>query len=387
MHNSQNTHARNIVIVEHFDPLNLTPGGIDSIIHDLVKYSKNGTFRIVGISGKDGSVDVGKWTKIRFAGRDVEYLPIARFDRFDTAGIRGKIPHSFLFALGLLRYRRLLPVAEYHAHRIETGLLVSFLTSADVVQFIHNDSTGLLSSGSDSVWRRLPLIYRILERNAAKKAAKMVLFNKSDSERLYLQRRDLIVSRTWFDSDVFTGSPNRVASDEKIRICWVGRLDQQKDPILAIYVVDALKQLGKKVRMTMIGDGVLRDAVHDKVAELRLAEEVEIAGALKRAEVASAMRMSDVLLMTSRYEGSPVVLLEAGASGLPVVATQEADPDQALESGLNGERVANRRAADLARAILQAETYSPDTCRKLANTRSGRATVPALLEAVKPQQG
>lgn len=379
---SEHNKAREVVIVEHFDPQNLAPGGIDSIIHDLVKYSEGTQFRIIGIT-TTGAAPIGNWLDIEFAGRRVQYFPSLQLDRLKTDGLRTKLPHSLLFAFSLLRFRKILPSGEYHTHRIETGLLISLITQSRLIQFIHNDSSGLLGAKSDSAWRRIPPLYRFLERKLAERADKMVLFNKSDSARLRVHRRDLIVSRTWFDSDLFTGPTQSSSADgSETKICWVGRLDQQKDPLLALEVVKELKMLGKKPRLTMIGEGALGNIVRNRVVSLGLSQEVEMAGSRSRPHVASAMAEHDVLLMTSRYEGSPVVLLEAGASGLPVVATQESDPDKAIILGVNGVRVDSRDARELALAIIRSGTCASETCRQLAETRSGRVSVPALLASI-----
>ncbi|WP_081620169.1 glycosyltransferase [Arthrobacter sp. 162MFSha1.1] len=384
MNDNLSTPVREIVIVEHFDPQNLTPGGIDSIIHDLVKYSVGIKFSIVGISTAD-KTKIGKWMEIDFAGRKVMYLPVAQLDRFQTNGIKARIPHSLLFASGLLRFRKTLPTGEYHAHRIETGLLTSLMKRGKLVQFIHNDSEGLLSKESDSIWRRIPFAYRAIERLVSRVAERMVLFNASDSTRLRNQRDDLIVSRTWFDTEVFASLKNAAKPrEESLRICWVGRLDHQKDPLLALDVIETLKSQNHHPKLTMVGNGPLRETLQAKLTTLELTADVDLVGALSRPEVARTMAESHVFLMTSRYEGSPVVLLEAGASGLAVVATAESDPDRALRAGINGERVINRDVGELAAAILRAAHFSPDLCRESVVDRSGRASVPALLAAIEP---
>ncbi|MGN7252778.1 glycosyltransferase family 4 protein [Arthrobacter sp. SAFR-014] len=376
-----------IVIVEHLDPLNLVPGGIDSIIHDIVKFSRPETsFSIVGIA-TDPQIEIGKWQPIQFAGRDVRFLPVLQLDRMSHHGIARFAPHSLLFATGLMRHRRSLPAAAYHTHRIETGYLLLKLQKGPIVQFIHNDSNGLLGAGSDSIWRRAPALYRRLERSVVSDTYRTVLFNKTDSSRLAKLRSDLIVSRTWFDSDVFVpdkaGSrANDSASANDIEICWIGRIDSQKDPHLALEVLRHLTANGLRARLTMVGDGALAASVSAKARELGLDAQFDMLGAVSRAEVADVLAQSHVLLMTSRYEGSPVVLLEAGASGLPVVATEESDPDHALQTGINGERIRGRDAAALAAALLAAKDYSRPACRQIAEQRSGKSSVPMLLDQV-----
>lgn len=375
-----------IVIAEHFDPLNLTPGGIDSIISDIVKFSEPHTsIVVVGISA-DPETALGKWRVINFAGRQIEFLPVSVVDRASSNGRLKRLPHSLQFAFGLLKHRRKLPSATYHTHRIETGFLINALRRGRLVQFIHNDSRGLLGASSDSKWKRLAGVYRALENSVIKKATRVVLFNKTDSARLRKLRSDLIVSRTWFDSDIFDshglGRAREQSHDEIIRICWVGRLDSQKDPILAIEVLKSLKDNGDRPLLTFVGDGILGPAIKKTAVDLGVANELVMLGSQTRTEVAAVMSQSDVLLMTSQYEGSPVVLLEAGACGLPVVATEESDPDGALIAGSNGERVSERTATELASAIRRAKHYDRAMCRQMAESRSGRTSVLQLMETI-----
>jgi glycosyltransferase involved in cell wall biosynthesis len=388
MHRNNTTAARRILIAEHMDPINLTPGGIDSIVADMVKFGGTAyQFSIVG-AARNESVPLGQWTKIDFAGREVDYLPVAHIDRSAVTGFRSRVPHSLLFAMGLLRHRRKLVSGEYHAHRIETGFVLLLLLRCRLIQFIHNDSRGLLGSGSDSTWRKAAGVYRRLEAWVAKRADRMVLFNRADSVRLIKHRPDLIVSRTWFDPEVFMQSPlqepeNKPSMDLTIDICWVGRMDAQKDPALAIDVVAEMLDQGLKPHLRMVGDGVLADSMRSRIRDQGLGNVVELLGACSRQQVASIMSASDALLMTSRYEGSPIVLLEAGASGLPVIATEESDPDTALISGINGERVSDRNPVDIASALGRVASYSRNECTKMAASRSGRVSVPILLRSIE----
>ena len=61
----------------------------------------------------------------------------------------------------------------------------------------------------------------------------------------------------------------------------------------------------------------------------------------------------DVLLLTSRFEGTPNVLIEAQAAGVPVVAPDVGGMSEALLNGVTGILVGNRRASSLASAVLE----------------------------------
>jgi glycosyltransferase involved in cell wall biosynthesis len=98
-------------------------------------------------------------------------------------------------------------------------------------------------------------------------------------------------------------------------ILWIGRLERQKDPLLALDVIAATRDL----RLTMLGEGSLRSTVEQRVQALGLQDRVTFHGHV--AAIEPFLAEADVLLITSRYEGGPAVAVEALAQGLPVVST------------------------------------------------------------------
>jgi glycosyltransferase involved in cell wall biosynthesis len=99
------------------------------------------------------------------------------------------------------------------------------------------------------------------------------------------------------------------------RILWIGRLERQKDPLLALDVIAATKA----VHLTMLGEGSLRPAVERRIKALGLQDRVTLHGHV--AAIEPFLAEADALLITSRYEGGPAVAVEALAQGLPVVST------------------------------------------------------------------
>ncbi len=94
---------------------------------------------------------------------------------------------------------------------------------------------------------------------------------------------------------------------------FVGRLDEQKNPV---GLVRAWTRAGGAGELWLAGDGPLRGAVE---AAAREAPGVRVLGL--RGDVPRLMAAADVFVLASRYEGHPLVLLEALAAGLPAVAT------------------------------------------------------------------
>jgi glycosyltransferase involved in cell wall biosynthesis len=102
------------------------------------------------------------------------------------------------------------------------------------------------------------------------------------------------------------------------RILWPGRLVAQKDPMLTLDVVKALDTLGANFTLDVVGDGDLKSEVMDRAEQLDVAH--LISWHPPSHEMPRWYRSSDLVLMTSVFEGVPYVLYEALAMKVPVVA-------------------------------------------------------------------
>ncbi|WP_309733082.1 glycosyltransferase family 4 protein [Microbacterium sp. SORGH_AS_0428] len=365
------------LIIDQFDPEDLLPSGIDTLIADVLRHDADGS-AVAGVTQDRNRV--GSWSTASIDSVRFDFFGLADTDRRRASRVR--VPHSLLVICGIARFRHRLRQFQYvHAHRIETGAFVSVaLRGSKLIQFVHNDSTGLIGANSDSFWKHLPWLYRILERRALRAAHAVVLFNRGDAARMQKIRPDVHVAQTWYDSAVFDTRPASPASDT-LRVCWVGRFEAQKDPLLALQTVAALARAGHSVELHMAGAGSLEASLAQQARDLKAP--VAFHGSLARKEVAALMRSSDVLLMTSHYEGSPLVLVEANASGIPVVATSASDPDQSLDDKTNGIRVSSRDPRELASALAMSHRFAAADCRASVQHRSSASAVPALLRIVE----
>jgi colanic acid/amylovoran biosynthesis glycosyltransferase len=110
----------------------------------------------------------------------------------------------------------------------------------------------------------------------------------------------------------------------------VGRFVNKKAPHLTILAFKAMLEKVPEARMIMIGDGPLWDACYQMTKALGLAGAVELTGPRPQSEVATQMQKARAFVQHSirthdgDSEGTPVAVLEAAASGLPVVATRHA---------------------------------------------------------------
>lgn len=98
-------------------------------------------------------------------------------------------------------------------------------------------------------------------------------------------------------------------------VIQVARLSPQKDPLLAVGAISALDG----VELLMLGGGPLEDEVRARASELGVADRVHVSPWRKDAR--SVLGAADVALLSSRWEGQPLVLVEAAAAKIPLVAT------------------------------------------------------------------
>jgi glycosyltransferase involved in cell wall biosynthesis len=121
-------------------------------------------------------------------------------------------------------------------------------------------------------------------------------------------------------------------------VTFAGRLSAEKCPEIMVRVIrrvaDALGTDG--VRVHVAGDGPERPAVEGLAARLGLSGSLRFHGTVDVATLAGLYAESDAVLLTSRTEGMPMSLLEAGAIGRPVVATRVGGVAELVEPGLTG---------------------------------------------------
>jgi glycosyltransferase involved in cell wall biosynthesis len=159
---------------------------------------------------------------------------------------------------------------------------------------------------------------------------------------------------------------------DALHVLYLGRWVAQKDPLLMIEVAARLRSRHPEVRIHAVGEGDLEEAMRQRISELGLEGTVLLHP--PTTNVQSWLRASDVMLMTSVYEGIPLVLLDAMAMGVPSVvpalptnvelmadaAGSLIDPRDDIDayvtelSGLLGDPIGRRSIGEAARARVQA---------------------------------
>jgi sugar transferase (PEP-CTERM/EpsH1 system associated) len=192
-------------------------------------------------------------------------------------------------------------------------------------------------------------------------AKRRLIDNGVDTERFRPAPVAGDVQEPWQDPNAFV-------------IGTVGRLQDVKHHAGLIDAFALLRQMlpeqQARLRLVLVGDGPLRARLEQQIASAGLQDCVFLAGA--RSDVAPAMRALSLFALSSIAEGTPVTMLEAMASGLPVVSTAVGGIPDLVVNGATGSLVPARDAQAMAEA-LAAYVRAPTLAR--AHGAAGRARI------------
>jgi len=146
----------------------------------------------------------------------------------------------------------------------------------------------------------------------------------------------------------------------------VGRLEYQKGYDLLIDIFKKFKANPEAYnwKLLLVGEGSQRKKLEAKIKNLDLTEEIILTGATK--DVKKYYAMSDIFLLTSRWEGMPLVIDEAMFFQLPIIAFDcETGPREMINHGINGFLI------------------PPGNCDRFVETMIALSQDPVLLAKIK----
>jgi len=141
------------------------------------------------------------------------------------------------------------------------------------------------------------------------------------------------------------------------QILTVARLEEKKGHRYLLKALKILKDRGFDFRATIVGGGFLEDDLKDQMRSLNLEDCVDFAGSVTQKEVQKLLKEGDVFVLpcvkakNGNIDGIPVSLMEAMATGVPVISTKISGIPELIESGQSGLLVEPRNSQELAAAI------------------------------------
>jgi glycosyltransferase involved in cell wall biosynthesis len=177
------------------------------------------------------------------------------------------------------------------------------------------------------------------------------------------------------------------AANGSFEIISVGRIEPVKDPLTVLTAFQASRD--ERSRLVFVGAGSLERDLSAAVHAAGLGDEVELAGLIPRDDVFVRCARADLFVSASRGEGLPVAVIEAMASGCPVVLS-DIPPHRELVDGADFVPfVPERDPEALAREIERFRAMPPDErrsvgerCRGLTHSRFALETMLARYEVL-----
>jgi colanic acid/amylovoran biosynthesis glycosyltransferase len=247
-----------------------------------------------------------------------------RFDRYGRDA----------YSLRMLHYSLSYDVGDTDVllcHFGPNGNLGSLLTRTDVdaqiVTMFHGYDVKMDPSMAKKYYEPLFQECNVLLANSTDTMERLIEFG-ADEDQVYYHPVGI-------DPDRFDSSRNHFESNDLLVVTTVARLVEEKDIDCGIRGVAKLVKNNPDMDLIyrIVGGGEKERALKKLTHELGIEDVVEFMGQVNRHHVEKILKNSDVFLLTSVREGFGVVLLEAQAAGIPVIATEVGGIPEAVNGG------------------------------------------------------
>lgn len=303
-------------------------GGAQEVALYAVSHLNRTRFRPVLIAGPGGMLT-----------EEARRLPGVQTIIVPSLGRRIHAVSDFLAFVHLVRLLRRLRPAIVHTHSSKAGILGRWAAWCARVPLIVHTVHGFGITPAQRGW--VQRLFILLERITGWMTTHWITVSDADARQgrqWGMFERNVSTIRPGIDPEPFT-RPLEEESRRKLReelgigtgtylIGTVACLKPQKAPEDVIKVAEIVCSRMPGARFVVIGDGDLRPRVEALIERHGLEDIVRLAG--WRRDIARVMGCFDLLLLTSRWEGLPRVMLEGAATGLPIVATRVGGVEEAV---------------------------------------------------------
>ncbi len=237
-------------------------------------------------------------------------------------------------------------IVHLHGSRAAFYFRLSLSPHEAVVYTVH----GLHFAHKETVKR---CVGKVLERFSMHRVDQPIFVCKFDLE---IAKEMGIKFRSLEPEVIYNGFEVSQASSESPtpkRVVYIGRLVYQKDPLLMVEVASLLAEDG--FTFEFIGGGPLLGEVQKRISELGLDFAVRLKGNVTHDEALRALAESSYAILTSRWEGLPVAMIEAMSLGVAVIVPDICGIPEVISSGKTGYLVHSRDPREFAVAIRTAE--------------------------------
>lgn len=277
--------------------------------------------------------------------------------RISAPGLKGSVWSLFYFAEAIVIWRHCRRVGVRHIHAQFAG------NASEAALLLSHFESGHASAKDDWSWSLAvhgPVEFYDVSVNRLGEKLRRSSFALSISDFGRSQLMALVDDEHWhklhvvrcgLDPAAFKRNTHAGRPREEPRIICVGRLVHHKGHAVLLEAIADLMHRGRRAKVAIVGGGPKLESLEQRSRQLGLADRVSFMGPLGQDDVRDLYEQADICCLPSFAEGVPVVLMEAMAMGVPVVATRIMGVPELVQDGLTGLLVAAGRPGELADAL------------------------------------
>ncbi|HOM57570.1 MAG TPA: glycosyltransferase family 4 protein, partial [Candidatus Latescibacteria bacterium] len=152
----------------------------------------------------------------------------------------------------------------------------------------------------------------------------------------WMEPERVVLHKNAIDLTGFKPKRHRLSSEGTYVVGTVGRMEEQKAQEMFLEAVARVRIEYPNVKAVIAGDGRRRRHLEEVRSRLGLDTVVTFLGSVPRKDIPGVLNTFDVFVLSSNWEGLPIALIEAAASGLPIVATDVGGVHEIVQNGKNG---------------------------------------------------
>lgn len=265
--------------------------GAENVACDIIQETKNKQHYSVAYCSPNGPI------KSKLEQLNIDYIPINTLSVYTIKQVVTKYSPDII-----------------HAHDMRASFMSSLACgfNTKMIVHIHNNHPESKRLSLRSISFLIPAI-----------RAKRIFWVSESSYNDYifsrLIRRKSEVLQNVVNISELKKKAGLVELKNKFDIIFLGRLTFAKNPEMFLEVAEAVKRKINNVKIAIIGDGELKESIYKKTQEMGLSGNIKLFGYLNNPY--PYLANAKLLVMTSRWEGTPMCALEAMALGIPIVST------------------------------------------------------------------
>lgn len=364
-----------IAIIAICNYIDSPTGGEVTFLNSILK-SKQDPSREIALIGMSSSIkeNVGEWSEKVIGDNSYKFLPVFKELRRKE---ETKIPYRLRIIWGLMRVRKLIKNENFdyiyiHCPELILGIGKKIIDRSKLIYHVHGEPSSTIRVSRFKIFKNMDLlssIYIKIIDKCIEKSKKVIWVSKRGLEDYSkisrvneIEKKSCIIENP-YDSEIFIYDKNKeIHNNKTINFIFIGRLSKGKNVELAIRAINELKN--PNLRFIICGDGEERKRLETLVSELGLMKQIEFKGNVKRDMLAEILQQTDIFLLTSLNEGSPVCVPEALAMGNIVISTDVGDVPCIIKDGFNGYIVKTFEIEDYAKAIKLAITNNIENMKE-----------------------